>query len=182
MRNRRTASRFLSSALRGAWWPGMTAGLLSALALAWRGRVENRSASGPINAPSQWVWGERAIRRDHPSMRYTLTGFAVHQLASLFWGVVHARTAPRALAQRPAAAIPALRHAAAVSSFAAGVTTLAAVVDLVVVPERLTPGFQRRLSARSLWCVYGAFAVGLALGQVLQPASERLPREQASSA
>ena len=35
-----------------------------------------------------------------------------------------------------------------------------------------------RLSARSLWCVYGAFAVGLALGQVLQPPSKRLTGER----
>jgi hypothetical protein len=160
--------------LEGATWPGIVAGLLSAAALAWRGKVENASVSAPINAPSHWIWGERAVWRNRPSMRFTLTGFAIHQLASVFWGVVYARTAPPAVA-RAAAAAPALQHAMAVSSLAAGVTALAAAVDLAVVPDRLTPGFQRRLSTRSLWYVYGAFALGLTIGELLQPPSKRLP-------
>ena len=47
---------------------------------------------------------------------------------------------------------------------AVAATAVAAVVDLAIVPRRLTPGFERRLSARSLALVYGALAVGLLLG------------------
>jgi hypothetical protein len=40
-------------------------------------------------------------------------------------------------------------------------------VDFQLTPERLTPGFEHRLSHRSLAAVYGAFAVGLAVGALL---------------
>ena len=46
---------------------------------------------------------------------------------------------------------------------AVAVSAVAAVVDLACVPDRLTPGFERRLSERSLVMVYTAFAAGLAL-------------------
>jgi hypothetical protein len=46
---------------------------------------------------------------------------------------------------------------------AAAVTALASVVDLKLVPSRLTPGFERRLSKRGLAMVYLAFGAGLLL-------------------
>ena len=45
-------------------------------------------------------------------------------------------------------------------------TSLAAVIDLRAVPERLTPGFERRLSSGSLALVYLAFGAGLALADI----------------
>jgi hypothetical protein len=47
------------------------------------------------------------------------------------------------------------------------VTALAAVVDLAIVPKRLTPGFEQRLTRPSITLVYAGFAVGLALGGLL---------------
>jgi hypothetical protein len=41
------------------------------------------------------------------------------------------------------------------------------VVDLGLVPERLSPGFERRLSRPSTGLVYLSFGVGLALGGLL---------------
>jgi hypothetical protein len=49
---------------------------------------------------------------------------------------------------------------------AAAVSALAAVVDLKLVPHRLTPGFQERLSSKSLALVYGSFAAGLFAGMI----------------
>jgi hypothetical protein len=46
---------------------------------------------------------------------------------------------------------------------AAAVTAAAAVVDLQVVPERLSPGFERRLSPGSVAWVYILFGIGLAV-------------------
>ena len=46
-------------------------------------------------------------------------------------------------------------------------TAVAAWVDLRLVPHRLTPGFQRRLSSRSLLMVYTLFGMGLAAGSYL---------------
>jgi len=44
---------------------------------------------------------------------------------------------------------------------------VAALVDLRLVPERLTPGFERRLSRRSLAWTYVGFGAGLALAGLL---------------
>lgn len=43
-------------------------------------------------------------------------------------------------------------------------TAAAAVVDLLLLPRRLTPGFERRLSGRSLALVYAALAAGMVAG------------------
>jgi hypothetical protein len=55
---------------------------------------------------------------------------------------------------------------AAVAS-AATVAAVACAVDMRCTPERLTPGFERRLSKQSLLVVYAAFGIGLVLHTVL---------------
>jgi hypothetical protein len=144
---------------KNALWDGMVAGTVAGLtslaALAVRGRVEGRSPWGPVNAPSHWVWGNRALRQDGPRPRYTVTGLLVHQLAAGFWGVLHEKFLGIRGKPKPPGSL--LRDAAAT-------TAVAAVVDLALVPHRLTPGFQDRLSPRGLVAVYSLFALGLALG------------------
>jgi hypothetical protein len=142
-------------ALKDGMVAGTVAGLASLAALAVRGRMEGKSPWGPVNAPSHWVWGNRALRQDEPRARYTVTALLVHQLAAGFWGVLHEKFL--GIRGKPKASGTLLRDAAAT-------TTVAAVVDLVLVPHRLTPGFQDRLSPRSLVAVYSLFALGLALG------------------
>ena len=61
----------------------------------------------------------------------------------------------------------------AVVKSAVKATTAAAVVDLCLVPRRLTPGFERRLSGRSLWLVYGGLALGMTAGALLLQGSRR---------
>jgi len=142
---------------RRVWTHGSVASLLSAALLAWRGRAETGSAAAAINAPSHWLWGRKALRSDGTNLRHTLLGMAIHHASSVFWAVFYE-------------ALQARRRRAASGSVlvdAAAVTAAAALVDLRLVPERLTPGFERRLSAPSLSCVYLGFAVGLALGGLL---------------
>lgn len=133
---------------------GLLAALLSAAALAWRGRAETGSAAAPINAPSQWVHGPVALHRDGASLRYTALGGLIHGASSLLWAEVyewlHARR------RRPTAANAVVD--------AAAVTAVAAVVDFAVVPTRLSPGFQKRLSRPALVLVYASFGLGLMLG------------------
>ena len=126
---------------------GLAAGTLSLLALALRGRLETGSAVRPLNAPSHWLWGDRALRETAWSLRYTGVGFAIHQLSAVLWGCIHARR------ERPSAPL----------AEAAVTTAVAVVTDLALTPRRLTPGFERHLSPRGLVWVYGAFALGLAL-------------------
>ena len=48
---------------RAAVGSGAAASLLSAAALALCGWLENRAAAGPLNGPSQWLFGRRAAYR-----------------------------------------------------------------------------------------------------------------------
>ena len=137
---------------------GSLAAFCSAAVLAAAGRGGSASAAAPINATSQWFWGQReALRADGPDRRHTVTGYLVHHLAASFWAVLHARI----LEERPMAERPAPALAAALTT-----ATVAAVVDLKMTPERFTPGFQHRVSKPALAAAYVAFALGLAAGSL----------------
>ena len=140
--------------LRHVAGEGSLAALLSMAVLAWRGLRDSGSASAPINAISHWIWPRSALQRDDPSLRYTGTGGVVHVASSMLWAGVYGLVRTRR--RRPTAA-NALTDAAAV-------TAVASVVDLALVPQRLTPGFEHRLSRPSLFLVYAGFGLGLALG------------------
>jgi hypothetical protein len=129
------------------------ANTLSAAVLAWRGRHENASAAAPLNAVSHWLWGDEALQHDEVDARHTGAGLLIHAASSFLWGAAFAWLHSRRARPGPLAAVV----------DAAAVTATAAVVDLKLVPQRLTPGFERRLSTGGLVCVYAAFALGLAL-------------------
>ena len=134
---------------------GTAASALSAAALVAAGRVENKDAAAPVNAVSHWLWGRPALRQNGPSLRFTLPGYLVHHLASVFWATLHARAwNGRPQARQP---VPAVAGAAAA-------TAVAYFVDYQLTPERLTPGFEHRLSSKAMLAVYASFAVGLAVG------------------
>jgi len=140
--------------LRRAARSGAAASLLSAAALAVCGWLENRAAAGPLNGPSQWLYGRLAAYRRSPSVRHTLTGLAIHHVTATGWALLHERlwgahkreqTLPQRLGRAAATA--------AVANF----------VDYKLTPKRLQPGFEAQLSKKSLVLVYAAFAVGLAV-------------------
>ena len=148
-----------SDALSEAALSGSLAALASAAVLAAAGARQTPSAAAPVNAASQWLWGEHdAQQADHPDTRHTGTGYLVHHLAAGFWAVLHAR----ALGDRPEMSrpLPALGAAAVTGA-------VAALVDLKLTPERFTPGFQHRVSTGALVATYGAFALGLGMGSLL---------------
>lgn len=106
-----------------------------------------------MNGPSQWIWGRHAPYENRFSLRYTVVGYTIHHAASVFWAILHEKLRSRLN--------PARSKAATIAP--AIVTTAAAyVVDFYVIPKRLTPGFEHRLSKHSLLMVYGTFALGLA--------------------
>jgi len=147
--------------LREALAAGGAASIASTAALLAYGKHECDDVAAPLNGPSQWIWGRGAPYRDGFSWRYTGTGFLVHHLASTFWGAIYAALRPR----RSSAA----RDAAT----AVGVSAIACVVDYGLTPQRLRPGFEKRLSARALAGVYVAFAAGLVAGSALRRARLR---------
>ncbi len=137
---------------------GATASLLSSAALAALGKATDGSAFGPTNAISHWFWGDRAARRDGPSLRYTLTGYLIHHLSATFWAVLLERFAGDKLDRKDM--LGTLQAATAASA-------VACFTDYQLTPRRLRPGYEKRLSQPSLALVYGAFALGLAGGAML---------------
>jgi hypothetical protein len=142
--------------LRDGLCVGQLAGALSAFVLLWRGRAELAEPLAPLNAPSHWIWGDRALGKDGGSWRYTALGLLIHQASAVMWGVLYERYVARPRATE----VLQVRDAIVA-------TAAAATVDFALTPKRFTPGFERRLSGAGLVFVYAAFAAGIALGDHL---------------
>lgn len=147
-----------TSVIQRAWLPGALASAASALVLAQRGQSETGSMFAAVNAISHWWWGEAATHRDRATWRHTALGYAIHHASSLFWALV---------CERSCGALLDRRKPAVTAAVALGTTALACFTDYQITPPRLRPGFERRLSCRSLLLVYGAFGIGLAAGAIL---------------
>jgi len=130
---------------------GALAAVTTTAALALASWARERRAAAALNAVSHILYGEKALRRDRPSPKYTLTGIALNAAAVTGWAAVR-----HVLFGRRREPLPrALLRGAATSA-------LAYAVDYAVVPERLTPGFERRLSRPALFAVYAVLALSLA--------------------
>ncbi len=151
-------------AIKQAVISGASASLLSAITMALCGRAENGHAAGPMNGPSQWIYGRRAAFIRGASLRHTLVGFLVHHVMSTGWALLHERLFGHA------------KHSHSVAKrVARGAVTAAAanLVDFQVAPTRLRPGFEVQLSRKALFLVYAAFAVGLAVTLGSAPRGQR---------
>jgi hypothetical protein len=135
---------------------GSTASLLSGIALAVCGKLEHNAPAGPLNGPSQWLWGERAARRRRASLRETAVGYAIHHGVSVGWATLHEKHVASLVEGR---SMPARILAGAATA------SIACFIDYGVARGRLQPGFDKQLSRTSLCVVYAAFAMGLALGE-----------------
>ncbi len=144
-------------ALKEGLVTGSLASMLSTAYLVWAGERRGMPAA-PTNAVSHWIFGNRALRQDEASLRYTATGYFIHHACSVFWGVVHAK----AWGGRPQAKQPVPAIAGAIVT--AGVANL---VDYTLTPKRLRPGFEHRLRKPEMAKVYACFAIGLAIGSML---------------
>lgn len=140
--------------LKRAAVSGSCASVASTAALLHGGVRDCRSAIAPVNAVSHWLWKDKALRQQHGSLRYSVAGYLIHHAASIFWALGYEYLVCRH--RRKPTKVQAL-------TVASGVAATACVVDLCCTPERLTPGFERRLGKPSLAGVYIAFGVGLAL-------------------
>jgi hypothetical protein len=130
---------------------GSLAGVLSGVALAACGKLERNAPAGPLNGPSQWIWGEPSGHRRRVSWR-TLVGYSIHHAVSIVWATFYEKHVARLTAGRslPARALG-----------AGGSAALACAVDYGVAKGRLQPGFEKQLCRKSLAVVYAAFALGL---------------------
>ncbi|MEK8090853.1 hypothetical protein [Thermithiobacillus plumbiphilus] len=123
------------------------------------GRAETGHALAPINAVSHVLWGDRAAEMDQASMKYTFNGLAINSGAAVFWATIYEKFFGEAADRRD------LPLALLGGGLVGG---MAYVVDYHLVPERLTPGYDKRLSGKSMAVLYGALALGLTIGALLR--------------
>ncbi len=90
-----------------------------------------------VNAISHIVWGDDAAKHDDVDVKHTAVGAWLNAGAMLSWAVVGE------LLPRPRSLLGAARNGVLLSG-------LAYVTDYYVVPRRLNPGFEQRLSKQSL--------------------------------
>ncbi len=139
---------------------GVAATAATTLAVSICGALEEGNAIAPINAVSHIAWADKAAHQTDASWQYTAVGLALNAAAVTSWAGVYevfcGRTADR-------------KDIAGALLGGALVSAVAYVTDYHVVPRRLTPGFEKRLSNRSLFGVYTALALSLAAGSLVQP-------------
>lgn len=146
-----------AQSLRDGFVSGAISSLTSTAALGVRGQAESGSAYAPTNAISRWVWGERAVAHDEPSLRHTLLGYGIHHVSSTFWAVIYERCFGE-VARRHGMA-PALAAGMAVAG-------MACFTDYRLTPDRLEPGYDRRLTNPSVGLAYIAFGLGVGLRSI----------------
>src|SRR4051812_27953422 len=123
----------LKEAGRAALISGSAASAVSATALALGGAIEEGSVAGPINGPSQWIWGEEEARTREPTFKHTAIGYAIHHSTSLMWATAYERFFSEGRERKTAARV--LTEAAAA-------TAVAYFVDYYLTPKRFRPGFK----------------------------------------
>ena len=148
----------LRSVVADAAVSGSAASILSAAVLSTLSKVQEGSAAGGLNAPSQWVWGRQAGYSREPSMRQTALGFAIHHATSVFWATFYEHFFGRTRNNRTDR-IP----TGQIVLEAVGMATAAYVVDYGLTPKRFQPGFEKHVSPGGMVAIYAAFAAGLAL-------------------
>lgn len=151
----RNATQFIGDVLQ----TGAVATATTTMAVSALGALEDGNAIAPLNSVSHIAWGEKAGRRADASWKYTGTGLGLNAAAVTSWAAIYEYFFGERGRQRDISG--ALLGGAVVSG-------LAYVVDYHVVPKRLTPGFEKRLSGASLVGVYGALAAGLAIGSLMK--------------
>jgi hypothetical protein len=124
----------------------------TAAALMLLARREQRGALAPLNASSHWVYGDRAAR-PRADVGRTGLGIATHHLAVMFWSAVMEIALGRKRRTLPQLALGGALTAA-----------FAAAFDYLVVPRRLSPGWELALTRKAMTGAFTAMAIGLAAG------------------
>jgi hypothetical protein len=156
---------------------GTVSGLATAGIASFAGKHENGSYAAPLNATSHIIWGEEAAYHDRPSLKYTLTGFLLNHASTIFWASFYEklfgshgtrqymRRLPFTASPEPVSLVKPLCGGAAVAA-------AAYVIDYHLIPKRFTPGFEKRVSGKSLTAIFAALAVGLAARDVIDAGIE----------
>jgi hypothetical protein len=134
-------------------WIGLIAAAATAGALVGFGWVRGTPVQ-PLNTLAHIVLGSRAFQVRSVDPAVTTAGIAVHVLSLVAWGMLFSLAIARARG---------VRLWAIALLFAA----LVAVVDFIVVPDRLSPGFDTMLTRGELIVLYGIMAIAMASAVVV---------------
>lgn len=128
------------------------------------GAFDDGNAVAPVNAVSHIAWGDEAAEQEDASLNYTLSGATLNAVAIASWAAVYELGFGRRARQGNVKA-----------AIVGGVATaaLAYVTDYYIVPKRLTPGFEKRLSSPSMLAVYVALAASLPLASLMAGRNSR---------
>jgi hypothetical protein len=137
---------------------GSLAGVVTTAAVALAGRREARSAVAPINATSHVLWGDEAGTADAVDLKHTLPGLLINTGAGVFWALVHELLLPQSHRRDRATRV----------ATGAAVSALAYAVDYHLIPRRLTPGWELRLSQRGVALGFIALGASLAVAGFLR--------------
>jgi hypothetical protein len=156
--SRGNSMRSLREMFFGGHRTGKLASVVTAATAAACGQVELGKPFAPINAVSHITFGDEATRQDQASLKYTLTGALLNDSACVSWAMLHEQLFGRAAREKKWPLVVAGGGA---------VAALAYFTDYYLVPKRLTPGFEHRLSQRSLFLIYASMALALVAGSIL---------------
>jgi hypothetical protein len=162
-----TGMHKLQKAARAAVASGAAASVLSAATLAVCSKIEEGSAAGGLNGPSQWLWGEDEAYTRRATLRHTALGYAIHNSTSIMWATLHEYCFGRLDDSMPGKSVA--RHCVEAAMTTAG----AYVVDYYLTPKRFQPGFEKHVGRTSMFAVYAAFAAGLALSAIARDRADR---------
>ncbi len=111
--------------------------------------AENRATLGALNAISHIAWQDDALSQDDLSAKYTGLALGLNMTAHAGWALIYEFFFGQARGK---------------TALVGGVLVaiLAYVVDYKLVPPRFTPGFEHRVSCRSIVAIYAALALALA--------------------
>jgi hypothetical protein len=171
-RNREDHSRHRRRLIGRIALAGLAGSVGSAAAAFACSHLENGHAARPMNAVTHIYDGGEPPAHDGENGRNTALGFAIHTAASVWWALFYEGLFGRRARRSP--------HAAVASG--AAIAGAAYIVDYCVVSPRFRPGFERYLSARSMFAVYAALAAGLAVAAIFTRERPRARRKAAEPA
>ena len=137
---------------------GSLAGIATTAAVSLVGLREQSNAVAPINATSHVLWGDEAGAADEVDLKHTVPGLLINTGAGVFWALIHELLLERV---RP-------RDAAEGAASGAAVAALAYVVDYHLIPRRLSPGWELRVSRRGVALGFATLGACLALSGILR--------------
>ena len=146
-----------SGLVRDILGAGAGAALASAAVAAAVARAEGKGALQPLNATSHWLHGPAAGRVRRLDGSHSGVGIGTHVVSALFWAVPYALWLRR-VPDRPLAEI---------AGGAAATAVVAAAVDYLAMPRRLSPGWELALDRGGIAATFAGLGLGLAGGALV---------------